>query len=237
MELRPINRETSAQQVANQLLTMIRHGAWKAGDQLPAERELLAKLAVGRSTIREALQILQTLNVVQAVPGQGTFIKTPRGDEIFRPDLMAFLINDAARLDLIEAREMLEPQTVALACVRATEPELAAIAAMLEQHGAAIAAGRPVKEYAHLFHVMLADASHNAVAAAFVRSILELLQDRRRPDMPVEHLRMEHRDHCEILRLVREHNAAAATDFLVRHIVRSAVFDVSDPASPVFDGD
>lgn len=226
-ELQPITKETSAQQVANQILSMIRHGVWKAGDQLPGERELLAKLAVGRSTVREALQILSTLNIVQALPGQGTFIKSPRSDEIFRPDLISFLISDAAILDLLEAREMLEPGTVALACLRASDEELQAIERLLDEHERALESGLSVKEPARLFHVMLAEASHNAVSANFVRSILDLLQDRRRPDMPMELLRTELNDHREVLGLVKSRSAQAAVDRLVQHIVQSAVIDMS----------
>src|SRR5262245_37165894 len=74
MEFVKINKTTSAQQVAEQLLGMIRRGAWKPGDRLPPERELIERLDVGRSTVREALQILATLNIVQSSPGQGTFI-------------------------------------------------------------------------------------------------------------------------------------------------------------------
>ena len=227
MEFQLILKETSAQQAASQILSMIRHGVWKAGDQLPAERELLAKLGVGRSTVREALQILSTLNVVQAIPGQGTFIKAPRSDEIFRPDLMAFLVNDAAILELIESREMLEPRTAALACIRASDEELVAIDRLLDDHVAAMEAGRSVKEHARLFHVMLADASHNLVAANFIRSILDLLQDRRRSDMPIELLRTELGDHREILDLVRARNAQGAADRIIQHIVQSAVIDLS----------
>ena len=69
MELVPVIKTTSAQSAARQILDMIRHGVWKSGDQLPTEKDMIEKLSVGRSTIREALQILATVNVVQATPG------------------------------------------------------------------------------------------------------------------------------------------------------------------------
>lgn len=230
MNLVPITKVTSSQLAADQLLTLIRTGAWRPGDQLPPERELSDKLHVGRSTVREALQILATLNIVQIVPGQGSFVKSPRGDEIFRPDLVAFLIRDSSLLELIEAREMIETQTIRLACLRATGEDLAAVAAMLDEHERALAAGRPIAEYARVFHTMLADASKSGVAAAFIHSILNLLQSRRQPARPhAEDLR-ELTEHREILRLVQARDADAAAEYLVRHIVASAVSDV--PADP-----
>ncbi|WP_164738605.1 FadR/GntR family transcriptional regulator, partial [Xanthomonas vesicatoria] len=75
MDLAPIKKSTTVQQAADQMIALIRRGVWKPGDQLPSERDMVEQLKVGRSTVREALQILSTLNVVQIVPGQGSFIK------------------------------------------------------------------------------------------------------------------------------------------------------------------
>jgi GntR family transcriptional repressor for pyruvate dehydrogenase complex len=227
MEFVKITKTTSAQQVAEQLLGMIRRGLWKPGDRLPPERELIEKLDVGRSTVREALQILATLNIVQSSPGQGTFIKTPRGDEILRADLIGFLINDAVALDLLEAREMIEPQTVRLACLRASDEELAAIEELLDRHEAALKEGRSAADCAMLFHIMLAEASRSSVAATFLRSILELLNAQRQVENSPEFKYRELEEHRHILRLVRSRDAQAAADFLVRHIVDSVVIDVS----------
>ncbi len=227
MELRPVAKVTSAQLAADQMLAMIRRGVWQPGDQLPSERELTDKLKLGRSTVREALQILSTLNVVQAIPGQGSYIKALKSNELFRPDLISLLVKDSSILDLIATREMIEPQTVRLACLRASEDELAQIAQMLNEHERALEKGEPVGEYARVFHVMLAETSHNGVAAVFIRSILDLLQERRRLDMTIETKRRELHEHRELLRLVRDRDGEAAASYLIRHIVASAVSDVS----------
>jgi GntR family transcriptional regulator, transcriptional repressor for pyruvate dehydrogenase complex len=234
MDLSPISRATSAQQAADQLLALFRAGASKPGDQLPPERELSERLKIGRSTVREALQILATLNVVQVIPGQGTFVKEPRGGEIFRADLVGFLIRDSAILDLLEAREMIEPQTLRLACLRASDEDLDGVAAMLDQHERALDAGEPIAHYARVFHTMLADLSRSSVAAAFIHSILELLQSRRRPDRTREEDVRELEEHREILRLVRARDAQPATEYLLRHIVSSAMIDLPPdaPAHP-----
>jgi len=226
VELKPVAKVTAAQLAADQMLTMIRRGVWQPGDQLPPERDLAERLALGRSTVREALQILATLHVVQTVAGQGNYIKALRGDELFRPELISLLIKDAAILDLIATREMIEPQTVRLACLRATPEELAAIDHMLDEHEKALERGEPIAEYARIFHVMLAETSHNGVAATFIRSILDLLQERRLTGRTTESKRRELYEHREILRLVKERDAEAAAAYLVHHIVTSAVSDL-----------
>jgi len=74
-EIRPIARSTLAESVADRLLTLIRDGTFQAGDRLPPERKLARELGVGRSTIREALQLLAARNIIDARPGRGTTIK------------------------------------------------------------------------------------------------------------------------------------------------------------------
>lgn len=222
-ELIPIVRTTSAQSVARQLLDMLRRGVWKAGERLPTEKELTERLAVGRSTVREALQILATLNVVQPTPGQGTFIKQPTTADVLRTDLLAFLIGNTDALHLLEAREMIEPATIRLACLRATEADFARIEALLDAHAAALQAGQPVSEHAARFHVLMAEAAHNQVAVIFMTSILELLMQRgRRFDHIPGYQARELAEHRALLAVLRARDPDRAADALLRHIVESA---------------
>ena len=46
----------------------------KPGDRLPAEREMMQALAVGRSTIREAIRQLQALGMVETRKGSGSYL-------------------------------------------------------------------------------------------------------------------------------------------------------------------
>ncbi|HID63974.1 MAG TPA: GntR family transcriptional regulator [Anaerolineae bacterium] len=74
-EIRPVVRSTLVRSVAARLVSLIVKGTFKPGDRLPSERQLARKLQVGRSTIREALQSLALMNLVDIQPGRGTFVK------------------------------------------------------------------------------------------------------------------------------------------------------------------
>src|SRR5262245_29420577 len=152
MDLTTVVKTTTAQTVARKLLDLIRLGGLRPGDQLPTEKELIEKLGVGRSTIREALQILSTINVIQATAGAGTFVKAPTPADMFRPDLVGFLIDNRTALELLEAREMIEPNCVRLAAIRGTSEDFARIDRLLGAHEAAHRHGRPVSEHAAKFH-------------------------------------------------------------------------------------
>jgi DNA-binding FadR family transcriptional regulator len=225
---------TAAQTVARQVLEMVRRGAFVAGDRLPTEKELCKRLAVGRSTVREALQILATLNVVQPMPGQGTFVKAPTTADVLRADLIGFMIGRPDALELLEAREMIEPTVARLASLRGTPADFDRMEALLRQHEAAHAAGRPVSEYAARFHVLMAEASHNKVAVIFMTSILELLMQReRRFDHVPNFQAREIAEHRALLTLVRATEADRAAEAMLRHIVDSATtFDRDMPTVP-----
>lgn len=223
MTFTPVNRITTSQSVADQILDLLRQGVFKPGDKLPSERELMEKLNVGRSSIREALQSLAMLNVIEIMPGYGTFVKEPQPGEILRADVIGFLIGNSMARELLEAREMIEPASVRLACLRGTTEDFARIEALLNAHADALAANQPTNEISARFHVVLAEAAHNQVVVRFMESILELLMQRgRKVEHIPEYATQELEEHRAIFRLVHERDADRAAEALLRHIVHSA---------------
>ena len=220
MALKPVVRLTSTQTAANQLLGMIRSGIWRVGDALPSEKELAESLDVGRSTVREALQNLVALNVVESSAGHRTIVKAPTPAELFRTDVIGLLINDTLAEEMLEARVMIEPDCVGLAAARATEEDLARIEQLLVEHEAQHEQNKPVSEYGARFHILLAEASHNRVAASFMSSILHIMQERgRRIDAIPNARRKEIDDHRAIFDLVKARRATDASAAMRAHIL------------------
>jgi DNA-binding FadR family transcriptional regulator len=220
LALQPVVKFTSAQTAANQLLGMIRSGTWKLGDSLPSEKELAESLSVGRSTVREALQNLVALNVVEVSAGHRTVVKSPTPAELFRTDVIGFLINDTLAAEMLEARVMIEPDCVRLAAERATEKDLAAIEQLLQEHELLHNQDKPVSEYGARFHIQLAEASHNRVAASFMSSILHIMKERgRRIDSVPNARRKEIDDHRAIFELVKAHKGQEAATAMRDHIL------------------
>ena len=120
----------------------IREGSLQAGDQIPPERTLAETLSVGRSSVREALQILSTLNVIRVAPGSGAFVKEPRASDVFRPELIGLLIGNSMVRELPQAREMIEPSAARLACLRGTHADISLIEDALENHELALISGQ-----------------------------------------------------------------------------------------------
>ena len=214
--------------VAEQLLDHVRRGTLKSGDQLPTEKELMQQFDVGRSSVREGLQILSTLNLIESRPRLGTFIRIPSASEQLQLELLGPLIFNFHALELLEARQMIEPAAVRLACIRATEEELDRVDVLLDEHSRLLAQGDPVHEQAARFHVLLAECSHNQIAAQFMKSIMGLLMARgRKIERIPGYAQEEVIEHRAIAQLIRARDPEAAFTVMATHIVRSAqTYDV-----------
>jgi GntR family transcriptional repressor for pyruvate dehydrogenase complex len=217
--LEPVIRRTSTQSAADQLFQLIRDGIWKVGDRLPSEKELAERLGVGRSTVREALQNLMAINVIESSAGARTVIKAPTPGEIFRSELVAYLIGDRAAAELLEARAMIEPACARLAAMRAQDDDFERVQAVLDRHEAALQAGEPVHELGAAFHLEVVRCAGNRVAETFMRSILDLLTARGRlADRIAGARERELADHRRLLAVLRTRDPEAASQAMLRHI-------------------
>ena len=72
--MKQTEKQTLGEKTAQNLLEMIQQKEYAPGDKLPTEAELVETLGVGRNTVREALRILMSRNIVTIRQGSGTFI-------------------------------------------------------------------------------------------------------------------------------------------------------------------
>lgn len=98
-----------AERVADQLAGLIAENKFKKGERLPSEFQLAEAVNVGRGTIREAVKILVSRNIVEIRRGLGTFVSEKTG--LTEDPLGLNFVEDKSRLalDLMEVRAMIEP--------------------------------------------------------------------------------------------------------------------------------
>ena len=124
-----MEKKSLSQQTADRLYTMIvvEHRL-SPGEKLPSEVELARELGVSRTTLREALHVLVSQKILEARRGRGTFVT----DQAAQVNDYGFSHLDQVRgelKDLFELRAIFEPSAARLACLRATEEEMADILA------------------------------------------------------------------------------------------------------------
>jgi DNA-binding FadR family transcriptional regulator len=114
----PIARRKTYELVAERLVALIGDGSFQPGDQLPTERELTASFHVGRSSVREALRMLESQGVIRPVNG-GMFVIADAAYPLNSSLRLLLTLDEQTRLhDVIELRSILECETAALAAAR-----------------------------------------------------------------------------------------------------------------------
>src|SRR6476660_7956223 len=79
-----VTRDALPDQIASRLIGLISERQLKAGDRLPAERELAASMGVSRSSLREALRALAMLGVTEMRHGDGTYLTNLQPGSLMR---------------------------------------------------------------------------------------------------------------------------------------------------------
>jgi len=108
--LRPVRKSRVSDEVLVQLTNLILEGAFNPGDKLPAERELAGRLAVNRTSLREALRRMESMGLVQIKPGDGVFVLDHNMSTGL--EFLKFLLASGIGLDLNLIRDLAEIRRV-----------------------------------------------------------------------------------------------------------------------------
>jgi GntR family transcriptional repressor for pyruvate dehydrogenase complex len=208
-----VPRRKLAETVAARILTAVRDQP--AGTRLPTERQLTESLGVGRSTVREALNGLALIGVVEVRHGQGVFVaeRTTALPTVFE-------LGTVEARQLHEARAVIEIEIARLAALRRTPEQLEALEALLADHKADLDAGRPPVVQASRFHLLLAEAADNAVLASVLRPYFRLMFERGPAlyETAPAYARWELEQHRAILDAVRDGDADRASTLMRAHV-------------------
>lgn len=208
------------EQIVQQIEESILKGELSEGSQLPAERDLAKQFGVSRTAVREAIKALQEKGLVDAFPGRGTFVTNGTSNSMRRsldriiksgePDGLAYLV---------EVREILEPEIAALAAVRATDQDLAAMQESLDVMESARQDSDAFIEADLDFHLALAEAAANPIVLSLIDSIVGLLREQRLrifripggPECGQHH-------HKRILEAIQQHDPQEARAAMQAHL-------------------
>lgn len=135
-----LGRSTIAADVASRLITAIAIGTYSPGEQLPPERDLAVRLSVSRATVRQALQQVGELGLIESRRGRGggTFVTRQSWEDVAREPARKTLAAELPRLqELVDFRGLVEGMIARAAAQRRTPADVAALTALLAQFAAA----------------------------------------------------------------------------------------------------
>ncbi len=196
----PLERRKVYEQIAEQLLAQVGSGRLKPGDALPPERELTESFGVGRSSIREALRMLESQGVITDASG-GAFVVAAAGNPLNSSLRLLLELDERTGMhDVYELRRILECEAAALAAERRTDEHLEAMDAAVAEMDAALTEGGRGDRFIDAdlrFHLAVAEATGNrlvlhsmqAVRDVVRRALLTIVRIPRSPERAV----VEHR--------------------------------------------
>ena len=175
MNLKPIKPKRISDQVFEQIRELIYKGEFKPGQQILPERELAISMAVSRTSVRNAINKLVTLGLLEHRQGQGTFVSSPESRE-GNPLAAVLAIDEATLDDLLEVRLGLECNSAMLAAIRATETDLKAIEKSLKEMEDDLAAtGKIGSQPDAAFHMAVTFSTKNPVLIHLMRTFYDFL--------------------------------------------------------------
>jgi GntR family transcriptional repressor for pyruvate dehydrogenase complex len=174
----PVARRKVYEQVAEQLLAQIAARRLKPGDVLPSERELTESFSVGRSSIREALRMLESQGVIGAVSG-GSFVVADAAGPLNSSLRLMFTMDEGTSIhDLFELRRILEVEAASLAAERHREQHLSEMEAAIEEMDASLAdlGGERFIDADLRFHLAVAEATGNRLVLHSMQAVRDVVR-------------------------------------------------------------
>ena len=213
----PLPNSKSAAAIATQLRRAILDGVYVDGERLPAERQLATALSSSRTTVREALRILEHGRLVSRRVGSGTFVT-------FRPEAGEDDVAEVTSpLELVDVRIAVEPHMVRLATLHATQRDLDRLAEALASLEADGLGTEGFTRHDRTFHQAIADATGNPLMASLYRQINHVRGHRQWNAMKDKVLTSEsmaayNRQHRALYEALRARDADQAVGIVLRHL-------------------
>jgi GntR family transcriptional regulator, sialic acid-inducible nan operon repressor len=222
----PIQRRRLYEDVMERIMAAIKEGSMRAGDALPSERELMNFYDVGRLAVREALQNMARIGLVELNPGERAKVSAPSFSNLIQTvDLTTsgILRNSQKSLqELKEARLVFEVQMVRLATERATHAELDRLE---KRHLAQVASLSNLSQFAQCdmaFHREIANITGNSIFPALSQALISWLSEFYQQLVRVkgaEEITLS--EHSEILVAVKSGNPDRAEQAMRAHLTRA----------------
>ncbi|MDO5022760.1 MAG: FadR/GntR family transcriptional regulator [Eubacteriales bacterium] len=211
--------------VADQIRDYIIGETIKAGERLPTEKELSDKFLVSRSTIREAMKILEAGNIVEIRHGLGSFVALNTG---LSKDPLGLSFADQSRLlpELMEVRLILEPNIAKIAAVRRTEEDIAIMSKLISEMEMAVEQGGDYHAKDYQFHIAIGQCLKNDVLKRVYPVIFEAIEHgyKHTSNLQGSFSRAIY-FHKQILNAIKDKNADLAGEFIEQHI-KNTMLDI-----------
>jgi GntR family transcriptional regulator, transcriptional repressor for pyruvate dehydrogenase complex len=220
--LKPIKPKRIADQVFDQLHELILRGTFKPSEKIMTERELSEAFQVSRTSIRDAINKLVVMGMLEQRQGQGTFVSRPGGKtHAYIAKVMDS--QNATMQDLLEVRMGLECNSAALAAQRAQVQDIEFLEKSLIEINAAVKKGHLGSDSDTQFHMAIAYATHNPLQIFMMKQFHDFLSYAIQENLvtlsqELGEFEIIHQQHTKIINAIKAHDAMNAYMAAKQHI-------------------
>ncbi len=205
--------------VREYILEGIESGRFPPGFRLPTERALCDTLSVTRTTVRNALAVLEGEGLIVRAAGSGTYVAEKASNHA--AGLGAIITSPA---QVMEARLAFEPQMAQLVAANGTAADFARFQECVQRGGSA----ERLEEFEYwdaALHEAIAEAARNPLIVTAYRLITQAREqgewgELKRRSLTEERRRIYQQEHEAIVDALRRRDAAKAEDAIRTHLVR-----------------
>lgn len=173
------NREILSKKIANLIEEAIHSKKLANGNKLPSEAELSSQFGVSRTVIREALRTVSAKGLISIEKGRGIFVKALSADTVSNPlhQYLKFKIEHNYALDVIHARQIIEPSIAAFAALHRTAEDMQKLNSNIERLKNYSGELAGLASLDMEFHLLIARASQNQVMPLILDPIHRLMPE------------------------------------------------------------
>lgn len=213
-----LNQKTLPERTADAILYMLHSENYRVGAKLPNELRLAERFDVSRSTVREAIRILQEQGALYTERGSGTFVKGISDVQETDP-LGLSLVYDKKKLmkDLLEIRILIEPRCALLAAQNASRHDIELLKRICAELEELVKKGESYVQKDVEFHQAIANYSGNLVIHNLIpyihqsQTLTDVLSGSRGKHSTVK-------EHRKIVEAIEHHRGADAYDGMLFHL-------------------
>lgn len=226
MGIKPIKRIKVGEQVFQQMKELLLDGEWPPGEKLPSENELADKFDVSRITVRQALQKLSALGLVETRLGEGSYVKVIDAGDSMNALIPTMYLGQNSAMDIIEFREIIETECAGLAAKRATEKDITELEAIWDRMNKC-KENADIKGFGNAdldFHFKVAEITGNPLIMktnSILRDVLDRAMEKTIEKMGFENGLYYHK---KLIQEIAEHDAKAAAATMREHIGKNELF-------------
>ncbi len=173
----PIKQAKVSTLIVDQIKDHIVHGNLSPGDPLPSERELMKSFNVSRSSLREALKILDAMGFVTIEQRKRTRVKSLVPESFIDPIHTLLKEDMTTVLEVIEVRKCMETWNAQHAAERANDSDIKRLKENIQSMKLKIKKKQSLIEDDAAFHLLISEMTHNTIQTHLMTSIYGIIQN------------------------------------------------------------